>query len=366
MLPHFFRHYDELVDRYFVAELGSTDESATLLEAHPKVVLRPVDMGGRPFLEEERRLCNGIWKNSRGGADWVLVVGIDEFLVHADLIGYLQGCSAAGLTALTAVGYEMVADAFPSYARPLVESVTVGVRSESLDRVCVFNPQAITEINYTPGRHGAAPQGQVAFPPSPEILLLRYDQLGADYAVKRSAELHLGLIHDWQTDKPSAWIADDVAEAWTKLRQAATPVPGLRHGTPPAAPSPAAAAKPAAQPPSSPEPPTVAAEPADPSPAPTPAEAAPPAAPAANGHGDWPTWVEVVTILGRNPLDEGPDAPLMQLLRRYLSQLPVDEARYLRAYPDVAQAIEQGLMPSAQHHFVNFGYFEGRSPAPEE
>ena len=76
--------------------------------------------------------------------------------------------------------------------------------------------------------------------------------------------------------------------------------------------------------------------------------------------------MEVVTILGRNPLDEGPDAPLMQLLRRYLSQLPVDEARYLRAYPDVAQAIEQGLMPSAQHHFVNFGYFEGRSPAPEE
>jgi len=37
MLPFFFRHYDALVDRYFIYDDGSTDGTPTLLAGHPRV-----------------------------------------------------------------------------------------------------------------------------------------------------------------------------------------------------------------------------------------------------------------------------------------------------------------------------------------
>ena len=52
----------------------------------------------------------------------------------------------------------------------------------------------------------------------------------------------------------------------------------------------------------------------------------------------------------------------VQMLRRLLQGVVVDEKWYLARYPDIADAIQQGLVPSAQLHFVNDGYFEGRQP----
>lgn len=44
----------------------------------------------------------------------------------------------------------------------------------------------------------------------------------------------------------------------------------------------------------------------------------------------------------------------------------VDEPWYLAQYPDVAEAVRKGALPSARHHFLRHGYAEGRkaSPAP--
>ena len=52
------------------------------------------------------------------------------------------------------------------------------------------------------------------------------------------------------------------------------------------------------------------------------------------------------------------------MLRRVLAGIEVDEAWYLESYPDIAAAIEKGSVISAQQHFVNDGYFEGRQPFP--
>jgi hypothetical protein len=37
MLPFFFRHYDRLVDRYFMFDDGSSDGTSSILSSHPKV-----------------------------------------------------------------------------------------------------------------------------------------------------------------------------------------------------------------------------------------------------------------------------------------------------------------------------------------
>jgi hypothetical protein len=50
------------------------------------------------------------------------------------------------------------------------------------------------------------------------------------------------------------------------------------------------------------------------------------------------------------------------LFRIALEHVPVDERYYLRTYPDVGEALEEGLFTSPRHHFIEFGYFEDRLP----
>ncbi|HTW71994.1 MAG TPA: hypothetical protein VME47_19060 [Acetobacteraceae bacterium] len=54
----------------------------------------------------------------------------------------------------------------------------------------------------------------------------------------------------------------------------------------------------------------------------------------------------------------------LELVRALLVCIQVDEAWYLNAYPDVAEAIKDGKVASAREHFMNDGYFEGRWPFP--
>ncbi|HEY0183968.1 MAG TPA: hypothetical protein VGC09_14265 [Rhodopila sp.] len=55
---------------------------------------------------------------------------------------------------------------------------------------------------------------------------------------------------------------------------------------------------------------------------------------------------------------------LVQLLRRLIIGVEVDEDWYVKRYPDIADAIKEGLVPSGRQHWVHDGYFEGRLPFP--
>ena len=74
MLPYFFRHYDEFVDRYVFYDDNSTDGSLAILAGHPKVEVRPLARSDKDsFVLLSRDIHNECWKESRGMADWVLL-----------------------------------------------------------------------------------------------------------------------------------------------------------------------------------------------------------------------------------------------------------------------------------------------------
>jgi hypothetical protein len=54
----------------------------------------------------------------------------------------------------------------------------------------------------------------------------------------------------------------------------------------------------------------------------------------------------------------------VQLIRRMIADVPVAEEWYLESYPDIADAVHQGVVATAKAHFVHDGYFEGRLPFP--
>ena len=75
-----------IVGRYIVFDDGSTDGSVALLQAHPKVDLRRCrHTDSDSFVLSEQRLSNVCWKSSRGHADSVLVIYLDEHLHHRAL-----------------------------------------------------------------------------------------------------------------------------------------------------------------------------------------------------------------------------------------------------------------------------------------
>ena len=53
---------------------------------------------------------------------------------------------------------------------------------------------------------------------------------------------------------------------------------------------------------------------------------------------------------------------LRNMIKALLSVIEVDDAFYLARNPDVAEGIRKGTIRSAQEHFVDHGYFEGRLP----
>jgi FkbM family methyltransferase len=229
MLPHFFRHYSPLVDRFFIFDNGSTDGSVEALAGDERVRLSHFRSHSESFVDTELQLSEEMWKNSRGSADWVFVVDMDEHVYHEDLPSYLRLCQERSVTAIKALGYEMVADTFPNTTQRLCDIVTRGVRCPELhDKLVLFDPSAITRTNFAPGRHSASPEGRVEWPALAEVLLLHFKKLGLEYEVFRSAELRTGL---GSRDIEMKWgyqyllSPDEIAERFKRAAQLARPIP---------------------------------------------------------------------------------------------------------------------------------------------
>lgn len=235
MIPYFFRHYNGLADRFFIFDNGSTDGSLELLAGDERVSVTHWDVQGDSFVIEAARLANRCWKQSRGQADWVLTAEVDEHLHHPDLPAYLDSCARRGITAIEAIGYDMIADRFPTEDRPLWQLVTGGVRSFGMDKLAIFDPAAIRETNYEAGRHKALPTGRVVREPAKQVRLLHYKFLGAEYVAERNALLAHGIRPG---DSAQGWGAhwtlayDEVAAQIAALAAKAAPVPGLADGVP--------------------------------------------------------------------------------------------------------------------------------------
>jgi hypothetical protein len=175
MLPFFFQHYESWVDRFIVYDDQSDDGTAQALAAHPKVELRPFPPKGESFVLAALDLWQHAWKESRGLADWVVTCNVDEYFHHpAGMGAYLERCTAEGVTLIHPRGYQMVGDWFPAPGTGLVQQLRMGVPSFGQDKRQLFDPDAIAEINFRPGRHACAPTGTVVEPTNVEAALLHY------------------------------------------------------------------------------------------------------------------------------------------------------------------------------------------------
>lgn len=78
--PVFFQSLQQFVDKFFIYDNGSTDGSLQKLQGDERVRVTRWDVTGDSFVEEARVLTDSFWKQSRGSAEWVFVVDMDEHL----------------------------------------------------------------------------------------------------------------------------------------------------------------------------------------------------------------------------------------------------------------------------------------------
>ena len=71
--------------------------------------------------------------------------------------------------------------------------------------------------------------------------------------------------------------------------------------------------------------------------------------------------IEISTIRGELRVNVAYE-DFVKILKKMIVGIEVDEDWYLRTYEDIAKAIGDGIVKSAQQHFVDDGYFEGRLP----
>jgi hypothetical protein len=78
-----------------------------------------------------------------------------------------------------------------------------------------------------------------------------------------------------------------------------------------------------------------------------------------------PPYSLVVETLGFDPFGDDPASEtgecVMEVIKLLLREVALDEAWYLETYPDVADAVARQAIGSAREHYLNFGYFEGRT-----
>jgi glycosyltransferase involved in cell wall biosynthesis len=213
MLKFFFRHYEPWVARFVVFDDCSTDGTVDFLRSKPNVELRTREYSNPDSLVlSSKAIRDHCWKESRGVADWVIIVDIDEHLYHPDIEKYLADCKRNGVTLMPALGYQMLTNDFPAASEHLTSTRTLGAPDSEYSKLGIFDPVAIDEVDFSVGAHTATPSGRIVLPAKDELLLCHYKHLGVDYALERNNFLQKGrraleLQNNWGNQY--AWKRED-------------------------------------------------------------------------------------------------------------------------------------------------------------
>jgi hypothetical protein len=220
MLGFFFRNYDSWVDRYYIYDDGSTDGSIEILKSHPKVEIRKWHREyPESYLHSQVEWLNEVWKESRGKADWVVIVDIDEhlFLPQSPPQELLKQYKTQGITWVPALGFDMRSEVFPEADEYLAQSRTLGKTWDRMCKVSIFNPDAIEETQFTGGRHTANAVGKIKLPRRDELILLHYKYLGFERTLLKQ-KLQYGNLgsHDNDIMKHYVWTPQKMREIWDR------------------------------------------------------------------------------------------------------------------------------------------------------
>lgn len=152
ILPFFLKHYQTIADKIVIHDNYSTDKSRDIAEAAGCEVWLFGEDALNDLMHQE--IKNTVWKGSR--ANWVIMVDMDEFLKVDRFL--LNNARIQGSSIFHVQGYDMYSETMP---KDSIWELNQGYPNNSYSKTAIFDPQALTDINYTPGAHRCNPQGRI-------------------------------------------------------------------------------------------------------------------------------------------------------------------------------------------------------------
>lgn len=212
------KHYQKFCDKIFIWDNFSDDQTreiATSLGATVQL------FGKAGVLDdgEYKLLKNSCWKGSK--ADWVIVVDDDEILYNEDLKFILRQASMFGATIFKPQGISIHSELMPK--KDWLE-IRTGFKDNNYSKLCIFSPQAITEIGYEYGCHTHmkdCPKGRIVYGLE-KLYLLHYNFVGGvDRIIKRWSEYEprrqkSSVNVRWNLGHRYAKTESEIRKEWTE------------------------------------------------------------------------------------------------------------------------------------------------------
>ena len=175
MLRYFLRHYSTFCSKITVFDNQSTDNTVDVAKEYGAEV---IEYDTNNTFDEATlvSICNSCWKES--SADWVIIVAVDEFVYHPEIIKTLEKVNT---TTIYLPFYNMFAEKFPETNGQIYDEVVMGTLGLWGKALSMFRPSALSSTNYDPGGHGAKPIGNITIERNSGIKILHMSCLGKDF-----------------------------------------------------------------------------------------------------------------------------------------------------------------------------------------
>lgn len=185
-------HYKQFCDRIVIYDNFSTDNTRDICESLG-CEIRPFGIAGVLDDKEYIKVKNNCWKGSN--ADWVIVCDADEILWSKDLMGDLENAKRLRFGMISTYGWNIFSNGIPE--ENWLE-ITTGVHDANYSKYCIFNPNAVEEINYVYGAHVANPKGEFCITnKNLQLTLFHYKHVGGAQRIADRHALYNSRLSDW-------------------------------------------------------------------------------------------------------------------------------------------------------------------------
>ena len=215
------------VDRLIVFDNHSDEKTLDILKGYSWIEVRDYDSGGHADDFKYREIKNNCWKNS--DADWVFIGDTDEVpYCPMGVRRYLEE-RCADVDIIQPCFYNLVAWKLPQF-NPLYhlhQMPGVRVCKGGPNKVNLFRPSQVREMNFGLGAHHCQPEG-AAVSYREDIVWLHCKNLGVEYLLNRNRTLYERLPEKVKAEKRIAThylpgtdvhnVASGLADMWAESK----------------------------------------------------------------------------------------------------------------------------------------------------
>ena len=219
IIKHFLKHYD-FATKIFIYDNCSIDNTIDIVNQDSRCeVIYYSSMFDDTI---NSYIKNNCWKQHRGECDYAIVCDMDEFLWYPyGLYNYLKGSKKNGklYDIFRVTGYNMISYKEVNTDEFLYKQINTGYSDTMYNKMNIFNPNNILEMNYTNGSHTSNPENKSCkIILGPNLYLLHYKYIGGtDRLIKRQIEYGNRLsINNISNREGLHYKANNISEEYSK------------------------------------------------------------------------------------------------------------------------------------------------------